>query len=593
MVDEIIIRFSVKDDGTPQIEKLNKTLGKTKEASQSLVPGLEGAAKGVTGFLSANAALIGVLVSVGVALGKITQASQQYADDVRKISAVSGESAENSSRFLQVLDDYEISAQDALTATRALTNNGLKPNIETLARLSDKYKSLSSVEEKNKFVIENLGRAGLQWTTALEKGGAALRAQGDAVSDSLILNEKYLAQSQDLKASQDLLGEQWQAFAYSTAPALKNAWGTVLDAASYYLIILGKMKDGMSFSEASNFALDEIDASKAAFALADGTKAASEGIGTQTSAMTEAKSALSDYKSMLEAVSQANLDMEGMSRDIAKSQKQYAEDHAQAAATLSKAITEGDAEGIAKARKDIQDLEATWHESANNMIYDMVLVGLSAGGLLDSEQKALDEYAVKAGIKTQADIDEANRRREVADATINGILQSEDVLAEQRRVDAETLRLTEAQTSAEKLAAAGNEAAAMGQVSAATQKEIELQMILAAKARNTAIQYSNIKMVGPNMTPFRARPGTTGGRDPDSRDSGGAGIAGTPYMIGTGAQPEIFIPSTNGTFVPNADKKGALGGVTYNIVINNPKRETAENSIRSSLKNLIYTGSAA
>jgi hypothetical protein len=72
-----------------------------------------------------------------------------------------------------------------------------------------------------------------------------------------------------------------------------------------------------------------------------------------------------------------------------------------------------------------------------------------------------------------------------------------------------------------------------------------------------------------------------------SRDSGGPGIAGQPYMIGTGAQPEVFIPQTNGTFVPNADKK--LGS-TFNITVNNPKKETAENSIRQALKKLSFIG---
>jgi hypothetical protein len=38
------------------------------------------------------------------------------------------------------------------------------------------------------------------------------------------------------------------------------------------------------------------------------------------------------------------------------------------------------------------------------------------------------------------------------------------------------------------------------------------------------------------------------------RDSGGTGEAGNVYMIGKGAQPEAFIPNTDGTFVPNADK---------------------------------------
>jgi len=36
-----------------------------------------------------------------------------------------------------------------------------------------------------------------------------------------------------------------------------------------------------------------------------------------------------------------------------------------------------------------------------------------------------------------------------------------------------------------------------------------------------------------------------------SRDVGGRGVPGQPYMIGTGAQPEIFIPDSPGSFVPN------------------------------------------
>lgn len=47
-----------------------------------------------------------------------------------------------------------------------------------------------------------------------------------------------------------------------------------------------------------------------------------------------------------------------------------------------------------------------------------------------------------------------------------------------------------------------------------------------------------------------------------SRDSGGPGVPGTAYLIGTGAQPEAFVPSTSGTFVPRAK----FGGTT---IINN------------------------
>lgn len=57
-----------------------------------------------------------------------------------------------------------------------------------------------------------------------------------------------------------------------------------------------------------------------------------------------------------------------------------------------------------------------------------------------------------------------------------------------------------------------------------------------------------------------------------SRDSGGQGIAGMPYLIGAGAQPELFIPQTNGQFIPNADElMGGGKGIVFepgSIVVN-------------------------
>ena len=139
----------------------------------------------------------------------------QYAQEVRDLSLVSGQSAEDSSRFIQVLDDYKIGAEDAMAATRALTKEGLAPNIDTLAQLSDEYLKLSSAEERNAFVIKNLGRAGLQWTEILNKGSTAIKAQGDAVADGLRLNQKQLDQARELEIAQDALSESWEQVALS------------------------------------------------------------------------------------------------------------------------------------------------------------------------------------------------------------------------------------------------------------------------------------------------------------------------------------------------------------------------------------------
>ena len=116
-----------------------------------------------------NEEIIGSFTELQSAIGLATQAYEvlkqaqeatvgetlKYAGEVRALSQISGQGAESTSRFLQVLDDYKITAGDAEAATRKLTANGLAPSLDTLAELSDKYLSLNSAAEKNKFVIDN------------------------------------------------------------------------------------------------------------------------------------------------------------------------------------------------------------------------------------------------------------------------------------------------------------------------------------------------------------------------------------------------------------------------------------------------------
>lgn len=48
-----------------------------------------------------------------------------------------------------------------------------------------------------------------------------------------------------------------------------------------------------------------------------------------------------------------------------------------------------------------------------------------------------------------------------------------------------------------------------------------------------------------------------------SRDAGGSGVPGESYLIGRGAQPELFVPQTAGAFYP-ADQWMSKGGITIN-----------------------------
>jgi len=64
------------------------------------------------------------------------------------------------------------------------------------------------------------------------------------------------------------------------------------------------------------------------------------------------------------------------------------------------------------------------------------------------------------------------------------------------------------------------------------------------------------------------------------RDSGGRGQAGKAYLIGAGAQPEMFVPDSAGTFIPNVDrdpgqsKLARLANKTFNGDVTNLANKT-------------------
>lgn len=145
------------------------------------------------------------------ALKKSVQATQEYASEVRDLALVSGTTAEEASRLIQVLDDYEITAEDITTATRKMTQNGLAPTIDSIAELSDRYVALNTAQEKNQFILDNLGRSGLGWANALSQGGDAIRALNESVNESLILDDNKIKQLEEYRLNLDQLNDNWMA----------------------------------------------------------------------------------------------------------------------------------------------------------------------------------------------------------------------------------------------------------------------------------------------------------------------------------------------------------------------------------------------
>jgi hypothetical protein len=87
-----------------------------------------------------------------------------------------------------------------------------------------------------------------------------------------------------------------------------------------------------------------------------------------------------------------------------------------------------------------------------------------------------------------------------------------------------------------------------------------------AEAAAAAILKQLFGGLAASSNPFLSALGTQFG---GSRDSGGRGYPGQAYYIGTGAQPEMFIPDTAGTFVPASQQGG--NNITYQTIVQAPE----------------------
>lgn len=573
MADDIVIRFSVKDDGSPFIERINQKLKGTKEVSRALVPGLEKARTSLTGFVSANATLIGVLVGVGAAMYKVIKSTVDYNNSVHQVALTAGTTHEEASRLIQVLDDYKISVEDVTAASRALKNNGLVPTTETLALLAGRYQAIRDPAEKMKFVQDNLGRGGAKWLEVLNKTPAALRAQAAGINSNLIVSERMYQESRKLEIAQDNLSDSWK----GASTTLGNFFIPLLtlELNGFQILTQGiaisidkhiSLYDAMqqvadAIVEQQNAMLKDAEAQAGAAestdALAESQRAAEDaaqklsGIYTGLlSSMFTIQSANANYTQTMDDLiaKDAELAAEKDRLTLAMWEEQAAgkmtnEENLRYVQQMDE-ITQAQ-EDNAKA-KDQADEDAK--KAAEQRVYDLAQQKLAADGVIDSgEYEYLQRLAVQMGLVSLASANQAIEENKRADALVASFAQTQPTMEQ-------TL---------------------------ATMQDI-------AGYNGTSVDFGvNFSTTGsvPGLPPTDVRTSGGGAR---GRDSGGAGVAGQAYMIGTGAQPEVFVPNTNGAFIPNAGGMGA----TYNITINNPKKETAENSIRQALKKLSYVRAA-
>jgi predicted Fe-Mo cluster-binding NifX family protein len=153
-----------------------------------------------------------IAVAIVQTIQEAIKVTDEYNSQIRDLSLVSGQGAEATSRFIQVLDDYELTAEDAMTAAKALKEKGLSPTIDTLAMLADEFKKIKDPAERMAFVQENLGKGGAKWVNVLNQEGDALREAAAAIDPWLVKTDEQIKKAEISRLALDELSDSWAAF---------------------------------------------------------------------------------------------------------------------------------------------------------------------------------------------------------------------------------------------------------------------------------------------------------------------------------------------------------------------------------------------
>jgi hypothetical protein len=180
-----------------------------KQAAAEL-KGFEGAVKSAASAAKTLAIGGGAVVAAIAGAVKIVDAAIspliEYGQTVRELGGALGLSAQETSRLIQVGDDFKISVDEMRTAMEMATKKGFVPSVENLAKLADKLEGIESPTERAGELTKIFGR---NWTVLLpmlSAGGDAIRENAAAISDSLILTEESVQMTRDWEIALD----QWQ-----------------------------------------------------------------------------------------------------------------------------------------------------------------------------------------------------------------------------------------------------------------------------------------------------------------------------------------------------------------------------------------------
>ena len=133
-----------------------------------------------------------------------------YNKQVRESTQLTGLSAQETSRIIQVADDWGIELESVRGALEMMNKRGIQPSIENLAAIADEY---VNTKDKTAFMEEatkKYGRTFSELVPMLVNGGDAFRANAAGIANNMIATEDSMATTRDYEVALDDFNDAWE-----------------------------------------------------------------------------------------------------------------------------------------------------------------------------------------------------------------------------------------------------------------------------------------------------------------------------------------------------------------------------------------------
>ena len=186
----------------------------------------------LTGISGKMAIGFGVAGSAIALAGKFAAESMEHftklAQSTEDLSRITGDSAENTSKLIDVAGDLRITYESLYNAMKIANKNGFNTNIESLKRMADEYTRIQDPVKKTQYLVERFGRSGEEVGRLFENGSKGIDTMTNSVLKANIVTEKQIEDAKKLLEVQNDLEDVQDAVKNSVGRVAMEGWTQVL-----------------------------------------------------------------------------------------------------------------------------------------------------------------------------------------------------------------------------------------------------------------------------------------------------------------------------------------------------------------------------